>query len=263
MKLLPKNGKTAEKFTLIELLIVVAIIAILAGMLLPALNKARQTAKSIDCRGKLKNLIHASLLYTDQYNGIGINAWVQWAGNSNATVWGALLNQSGILTYSARWSENPGYWLKQYACTSGPQIHSLSESYGMRYWKTNTYVNAEYWYPNYPRIQLIDLKSMGITTSNSFLLNYNAASNRHLSKCPMIADSISNGIKSGKITQSYVNCCNGSNYATSLRHSNKANVAFADGHVDGLSFRECGDKHMRLRYVAYENNNIISSCSSD
>ena len=63
------TAKTRPGFTLIELLVVISIIAILAGLLLPALSRARENARASQCIGNQKQISMMLSFYADSSRG--------------------------------------------------------------------------------------------------------------------------------------------------------------------------------------------------
>ena len=123
-----RDARTRTRFfSLVELLVVIGIIAMLVSLLLPALNKAKATARSIDCQGRLKQMTLGMTGYT-----IDNNDWFPFMNVGS----GALAWQPGVDCFEAMdgyvfGNDSPGKQAERfYHCPSDTTAVSIM-SYGV------------------------------------------------------------------------------------------------------------------------------------
>jgi prepilin-type N-terminal cleavage/methylation domain-containing protein/prepilin-type processing-associated H-X9-DG protein len=119
-----RSGKRTA-FTLVELLVVIGIIAILVGILLPAVTKARRQAQGIACLSNLRQLANAVIMYTSENN-----YWMPCGAGSGQTIWhggvpmgsGGGVNPFGSTTADATATANWIAWLRSTDPVTGQKV---------------------------------------------------------------------------------------------------------------------------------------------
>ncbi|HCE45246.1 MAG TPA: hypothetical protein DET40_17035 [Lentisphaeria bacterium] len=201
-----------NEFTLIELLVVIAIIAILAAMLLPALQTARKTAKSVVCLGNLKQAYTAGLEYGSDFDNLmhlkGQTTIFESDGVNRYYDWARPLTKMGYLTTSSLYQMG--------GCPTGKLPYAWNAGYGVSMSPNNT---------DNP---VTEISSGGWYVMRSLLRL------RKPDKCPYISDSACTWSTNTSGQYWEITWDSSFGFGLGLRHFRKANSAFFDGHAESL-----------------------------
>jgi prepilin-type N-terminal cleavage/methylation domain-containing protein/prepilin-type processing-associated H-X9-DG protein len=209
----------SSAFTLIELLVVISVVAILAGMLLPAVNQVREAARGMQCGNDLRMMQLANIAYASDYRGLFVPRYQR---NADGTyLWN---NWNGNRDFLSLWTED--------RATSQFNIPN-----GLLCAKARNFQRGEpYW---------LDNASLAFGYSAGFHawpppVSYAASYRSSRGKLPAIlafADGLDSALEPANFNDYWAGGSTAREgykkaYATAYRHQSKANLAFYDGHIE-------------------------------